>query len=142
MARLLIEQSFRIAYPDNCYPQIMKTVAIAKIRSRANIKEESPLKHSPQVFGLLLLVKIMVFGPSLLYRRSMMSKNIRVFSLSNTQRPTSSIIRQEGLTSPLIVELSLPYLRASVSFWFNSVALRKYAFIPFRQHSRPYAMAR
>lgn len=74
--------------------------------------------------------------------RSIMSKNIRVFSLSNTHRPTSSIIRHDGFTRPLIVELSRPYFLVSVRRWFSSVVFRKYAFKPSWQHWQPYAIAR
>lgn len=120
----------------------MNTVASSNIRSRAHNREESSLKNSPHLSGPLLLVNIIVFGPSLLYLRSMTSKNIRVFSLSKTHLPISSMIRQDGFTRPFMVLLSRLYFRASVKRWFHSVAFKKYAFRPFWQHLRPYAIAR
>src|SRR5699024_11632532 len=46
--------------------------------------------------------------PSLLYLRSIRSKNSRVFSLSKAQWPISSIIRQEGRIRPLRQESVFP----------------------------------
>lgn len=52
------------------------------------------------------------------YRKlnSTMSKNIRVASRLKTHLPISSMIRQEGLTNPLIADPSRPYLIASINF--------------------------
>lgn len=76
----------------------MNTVASSKIRSRAHSSEESSLKNSPHLSGPLLLVNIIVFGPSLLYLRSIMSKNIRV--CSSQEHPDSPLYPDNtGLTA-------------------------------------------
>ena len=59
------------------------------------------MKNSPHLSGPLLLVNIMVLGPSLLYLRSMTSKNMRVFSLSKTH---DFIIMMKGMKD-LVKEL-------------------------------------
>ena len=57
----------------------MKTSASSKMRSSAHRRESSSSKYSPHVSGVLLLMKIIQFGPSLFGRRSIISKKIRVF---------------------------------------------------------------
>lgn len=78
-----------------------------------------------QCEGCLLLVNTILKLPSLLYLRSIRSKNRRVFSLSNSQCPTSSIIRQDGRTKPLSTEASFPARLAAVNLSCNSDILMK-----------------
>lgn len=71
--------------PRKLSPLILNTVASSKIRSSAQSRASSSLKLVRQWDGCLLLVKTMLKLPSLLYLRSIKSKNSRVFSLSNSQ---------------------------------------------------------
>lgn len=95
-------------FPRKLSPLMLNTVASSKIRLRAHSWASSSLKLVLQWDGCLLLVKTILKLPSLLYLRSIRSKNSRVFSLSNSQRPTSSIIRQDGRTRPLRTADSFP----------------------------------
>lgn len=85
-------------FPRKLSPFILNTVASSKIRSTAHRRESSTLKLFLRWDGCLLLVKTMLELPSLLYLRSMRSKNSCVLSLSNSRWPTSLIMRQEGRT--------------------------------------------
>ena len=58
-----------------------------------------------------------------------MSKNRRVFALSNSQWPISSIIRQEGLTRLARSGPSFPVRLATVKLSRSSAALMKYVFM-------------
>ena len=62
----------------------------------------------------MLLVRIMVLGPSLSWRRSITSKKRSVHALSNTHLPTSSTIRQDGLASVATARWALP---RSAALW-------------------------
>ena len=112
-------------FPRKLSPLMVNTVASSKILSRAHSKASSSLKLPLQCEGCLLLVNTILKLPSLLYLRSIRSKNRRVFSLSNSQCPTSSIIRQDGRTKPLSTEASFPARLAAVNLSCNSDILMK-----------------
>ena len=86
--------------PQKLLPLNLKTVASLKMRSNAHSKASDSSKLSFHNAGTLLLVNVILKELSLLYLLSIRSKNGRVFSLSNTQCPISSIMRHERLTSP------------------------------------------
>ena len=111
--------------PRKLSPLMLNTVASSKIRSRAQSRASSSLKLLRQWDGCLLLVNTILKLPSLLYLLSIRSKNSRVFSLSDSQWPTSSIIRQEGRTRPLRTDASLPARLAAVNLSRSSDILMK-----------------
>jgi hypothetical protein len=78
--------------------------------SKAQGRESSSLNLSHHVPDMELLVNTILKLPSLLYLRSTRSKKSQVFSASNTQYPTSSMIRQDGLTRLLMTFFLLPNL--------------------------------
>ena len=88
--------------PRKLLPLNLKTIASLKMRSNAHSKASDSSKLSFHNAGTLLLVKIILKELSLLYLLSIRSKNGRVFSLSNTQCPISSITRHEGLPARLV----------------------------------------
>jgi len=138
----ICREIFSSRLPLKLSPLIVKTVASSNIRSREHNSESSSLKTSLHCDGFLLLVKTMLKLPSFWYRLSIRSKNSRVFSLSNSQWPTSSMIRHDGRTRLLSTDASLPLRLAVVNLSLSSDILMKYVFRPCWQHSYPNACAR
>lgn len=83
-------------FPRKLSHLMLNTMASSKIRSREHSNASSSLKLLLHSDGFLLLVNTIMKWLSLLYLRSITSKNRRVFSLSNPQCRTSSIIKQEA----------------------------------------------
>ena len=71
-----------------------------------------------------------------------MSREFVLKQILNRVKDRYDTVLIDCMPSLGMVLLSRPYFRASVKRWFNSVAFKKYAFRPFWQHLRPYAIAR